>query len=297
MRNRKIKNRHLLFRSINGLIFLLLLLICVYPFYYVFIYSISDPNLAVRGVTLLPRGFSLVNYETIFGMNDIGNAFLVSVARTVLGCAITVVCCTFFSYLMTNRYIWGKRIIYRFVIFTMYVSGGTIPWYLLMVQLHLQNNFLLYIIPSALSAYYVILIKTYLESLPESLIEAAEVEGAGLLKIFQRIVLPLCKPILATIAVFAAVGQWNSYFDNLMLVTNPKLQTLQLVLYNYLNEAQRLANMVQMSGGAGQAAAHMTSSQSIQVTITIITTLPILFVYPLMQRHFVKGIMIGAVKG
>lgn len=290
------KNRHLVFRSLNGLAFLILTLICVYPFYYVFIYSISDPGEAARGITFLPRGFSLVNYETIFELNDIGNAFLVSVARTVLGTAITVVCCTFFAYLMINRYIWGRKIIYRFVIFTMYVNAGIIPWYLLMRMMHLQNNFLLYIIPSALSAYYVILIKTYLESLPESLTEAAEVEGAGLLKIFQRIVLPLCKPILATIAVFAAVGQWNNYFDNLMLVTNPKLQTLQLILYNYLNQAQQLASLSQLDLNNG-AAAQLATSQSIQVTITIITTLPILFVYPLMQRHFVKGIMIGAVKG
>lgn len=290
------KNKHLLFRSINGLIFLILTVICIYPFYYVLIYSISDPGEAARGITFLPRGFSLVNYKTIFELNDIGNAFLVSVARTVLGTVITVVCCAFFAYLMTNRYIWGRKIIYRFVIFTMYVGAGIIPWYLLMGKLHLQNSFLLYIVPSALSAYYVILIKTYLESLPESLVEAAEVEGAGLLKIFQKIVLPLSKPILATIAVFAAVGQWNSYFDNLMLVTNPKLQTLQLILYNYLNQAQKLASLSQKDLTSG-AAAQLATSQSIQVTITIITTLPILFVYPIMQRHFVKGIMIGAVKG
>ena len=181
----------------------------------------------------------------------------------------------------------------------MYVNAGVIPWYLLMSALKLQNSFFLYIIPTAMSAYYIILIKTYLESLPESLMEAAEVEGAGLLTIFQKIVLPLCKPILATIAVFAAVGQWNSYFDNLMLVTNPKLQTLQLILYNYLNQSQQLASLSRqnLTSDAAAQLASLATSQSIQVTITIVTTLPILFVYPLMQRYFVKGIMIGAVKG
>lgn len=293
------KNKHLLFRCINGLGFLFLTMICVYPFYYVLIYSISDPGEASRGVTFLPEGFSLINYKTIFELNDIGNAFFVSVARTVLGTILTVLCSTFFAYLMTNRYIWGKKIIYRFVIFTMYVNAGIIPWYLLMSMLHLQNSFLLYIIPTAISAYYIILIKTYLESLPEALIEAAEVEGAGLLTIFQKIILPLSKPILATIAVFAAVGQWNSYFDNLMLVTNPKLQTLQLILYNYLNQSQQLASLSRqnLTGDTATQMAALATSQSIQVTITIITTLPILFVYPLMQKHFVKGIMIGAVKG
>ncbi len=290
------KNRHLLFRCINGLIFLILMLICIYPFYYVFIYSFSDPGQAARGITFWPRGFSLINYKTLFKLNDIGNAFLISTLRTILGTVITVICCTFFAYLMTNRYIWGKKIIYRFVIFTMYISAGIIPWYLLMGRLHLQNSFLLYIIPTALSAYYVILIKTYLESLPESLIEAAEVEGAGLIKIFCQIILPLSKPILATIAVFSAVGQWNSYFDNLMLVTNPKLQTLQLILYNYLNQAQVLATMSQRDLSRG-AAVQLATPRSIQVTITIITTLPIMLVYPFMQKYFVKGIMIGAVKG
>ena len=290
------KNRHLLFRCVNGLIFLFIAVMCIYPFYYVLIYSLSDPQEAIRGVTFWPRGFSWINYEMMFQLNNIGTAFVVSAGRAVLGTAITVLCCTFFAYLVTNRYIWGRKIIYRFAIFTMYLNAGTIPWYLLMDALGLRNNFLLYIIPTAISAYYVILIKTYLESLPESLREAAEVEGAGLIKIFTSIILPLCKPILATIAVFAAVGQWNSWFDNLLLVTEPKLQTLQLILYNYLNSAQTVANMSEWDLTQG-AAAQVATPQSIQVTITVITTLPIIFVYPFMQRYFVKGIMIGAVKG
>lgn len=290
------KKKYPIFQLVNGFVFFLLMLLCVYPFYYVFIYSISDPAQAIRGVSFWPRGFSLVNYKTLFELNDIGNAFLISVLRTAIGTVITVVCCTFFAYLMTNRYIWCRKILYRFVIFTMYVNAGIIPWYLWMGMLHLRNNFLLYIIPSALSAYYIILIKTYLESLPESLTEAAEMEGAGLVQIFHKIILPLSKPILATIAVFAAVGQWNNYFDNLMLVTNPKLQTLQLILYQYLNKAQALATLSQRDLNSG-VAAQMSTPRSIQVTITIITTFPILFIYPLMQKHFVKGIMIGAVKG
>lgn len=290
------KDKHIVFQCVNGLIFLLFTVICVYPFYYVFIYSVSDPSLAVRGISLLPKGFSLINYKTLLELNDIGNAFFISAARTVLGTSITVVCCAFFAYLMTNKHMFAKKFIYRFVIFTMYVDAGIIPWYLLMRAIHLQNSFFLYIIPTALSAYDVILIKTYMESLPESLMEAAEMEGAGLIQIFYRIVMPLSKPILATIAVFAAVAQWNSYFDNLMLVTNPKLQTMQLILYNYLNQAQALLTMSQRDLDNGLAA-KLATPQSIKVTITVITTLPILCVYPIMQRHFVKGIMIGAVKG
>ena len=177
------KKKDLVFQIVNGIILLAIAFLCIYPFYYVFIYSISDPDLAIRGVTLAPRGFSLINYETLLKLNNIGNAFIVSAARTVLGTTITVLCCTFFAYLMTNRYIWGRKIIYRFAIFTMYINAGIIPWYLVMDALGLRNNFLLYIIPTALSAYYVILIKTYLEGLPESLTESAEVEGAGLIRI------------------------------------------------------------------------------------------------------------------
>lgn len=290
------KKKDICFQLLNGMIFILFALICIYPFYYVLIYSISDPQIAVRGVTLWPVGFTFVNYTTLFKLNNILNAFVVSAARAISGTLITVISCTFFAFLMTNRYLWGRKIIYRFSVFTMYINAGLIPWYLLMDGLGFRNNFLLYIIPTAMSAYNVILIKTYLESLPSSLMESAEVEGAGLFTIYCKIILPLSKPILATIAVFSAVGQWNSWFDNMLLVTNPKLQTLQLILYNYLNSAQAVANMSQLDLARGMAAKAATP-QSIQVTITIITTLPILFVYPFMQRYFVKGIMIGAVKG
>lgn len=290
------KKKYSSFRLINGFILCLLAVICIYPFYYVLIYSLSDSHEALKGISFWPKGVTFHNYKILLDLNDIGNAFLVSTARSVLGTGITVLCCTFFAYLITSKHIWGRKIIYRFAIFTMYINAGIIPWYLVMDGLGLRNNFLLYIIPTALSAYNVILIKTYLESLPVSLIESAEVEGAGLIRIFWKIVLPLCKPILATIAVFAAVNQWNSYIDNLLLVTEPKLQTLQMILYNYLNSAQKLATMSQADLSNGEAV-QMIMPRSIQATITVIVTVPILFVYPFMQRYFVKGVMLGAVKG
>lgn len=189
-----------------------------------------------------------------------------------------------------------RRFIYRFVLVTMYFNAGFIPWYLTMKAYGLQNNFLLYVLPTALSGFNIILIKTFIEQLPPALEESARIDGAGYWTTFTRIIFPLSTPIIATIAVFSAVGQWNTWFDNFFLVENPNLQTLQLVLYNFLNQSNSISSM---------SAAEMTNSaevrtmtpQSIQMTITMLVTLPIVVVYPMLQRFFVKGIMMGAVKG
>jgi ABC-type glycerol-3-phosphate transport system permease component len=284
------------FNVLNNLIMAVFAFVCVYPFYYIFIYSISDPDKAMSGIAFLPKGFTTANYEMLLKLQDIPNALFVSVSRTVLGTIITIVCCTFFAYLMTITYMWHRKFIYRFAIITMYFNAGIIPWYLTMKTIGLKDNFLLYIIPSALSAFNIILIKAYIEQLPMSLSESAMLDGAGIVRIFAQIIFPLSKPIIATIAIFSAVSQWNSWFDNLLLVSNSHLQTLQLILYQYLNSTQSLSNMSVLDMANGTAAKAVTP-QSIQVAITMITTLPILLIYPLLQRYFVKGIMIGAVKG
>jgi ABC-type glycerol-3-phosphate transport system permease component len=158
------------------------------------------------------------------------------------------------------------------------------------------NNFLVYIIPSAIGAFYVVLVKTYIEQLPSALEEAAEIDGAGILTIFIQIIFPLCKPIVATIAVFAAVAQWNSWFDNLIFMMGaPEYNTLQIILYNILNRAATIANTIDTT--TAQQLARQVSPDTIRMTITMIVTFPILFVYPFAQKYFVKGIMIGAVKG
>ncbi|MEI6051810.1 MAG: carbohydrate ABC transporter permease, partial [Opitutaceae bacterium] len=182
------------------------------------------------------------------------------------------------------------------MVVTMYFSAGLIPWYLTMRGLGLKNSFLLYVIPSAVSAFYVILLKTYMEQLPASLSESAKIDGAGYFRTFRSIVFPISMPIIATIAVFSSVGQWSSWFDNLMLVNEPKLQTMQMILYQYLNSSQALSNMSTLDFARGTAAVKLTPV-SIQVTITVITTLPIILVYPFLQRYFAKGILIGAIKG
>lgn len=283
------------FYVITYFIMILFMFICFYPFYYVFIYSVSNPALAQKGITILPRGFTLSNYVQVLQLSGIFQSFLISVSRTVLGTAITVLACSFFAYLVTKQ-LYGRKIIYRFVIITMYFNSGLIPWYLTLKAYHMTNTFWVYIIPGAISAYYVVLLKTFMESLPVSLEESAKLDGAGYVTIFLKIIFPLSKPILATITVFAAIAQWNNWFDNYILVQSDSLQTLQLMLYNYLNQASQLSQMSMSSLQHGAAASSMTA-QSVRMTITMVATLPILFVYPLMQRYFVKGIMLGAVKG
>lgn len=274
----------------------ILAFMCFYPFYYVFIYSISDPVLAQRGITLLPAGISFSNYERVFKLNGLVQAFFVSVGRTLIGTVLTVLACSFFAYLMTQR-IYAKKIIYRFVIFTMYFNAGLIPWYLTLRLYHLIDTFWVYVIPSAISAYYIVLLKTFMESLPVSLQESARLDGAGIGTVFFRIVLPLSKPIAATITMFAAIAQWNSWFDNYILVQSASLKTLQLMLYDYLNQASALSQMSITTLQSGAASAVQITAQSVRMTITMVVMFPILLVYPLMQRYFSRGILIGSIKG
>ncbi|GHU14968.1 sugar ABC transporter permease [Spirochaetia bacterium] len=276
-------------------------LFCFYPFYYVFINTISDNDLVARGeVVLFPMGVQFRNYQEIFKLKELPQATLVSIARTVIGTVCTLISSAFLGYCMTKQEYWCRKFWYRFIIITMYFSAGVIPWYLLMNSLHLTNNFLGYILPALVSPFNLILIKTYIESIPPALEESAEIDGADYVTRFAKIVLPLAQPIMATIAVFAAVGQWNSFMDTVYLMTDSKYFTLQFMLYKFLKETDQLANMMRNSVGVNAAtivAAQQLTPLGVRFTVTMVTLIPILLVYPFFQRYFVKGIMIGAVKG
>ena len=278
------------------IIMLLAVLLCLYPFYYMLIYSLSDPDLARQGVYLWPRGLNLDAYKWVLEGSDFGHAFLISVARTVCGTALTIFGSSLFAYLVTKQEMLGRKIIYRYVIITMYLNAGLIPWFITMKSYHLGNTFWLYIIPGIINAYYVILIKTFIEQIPASLEESAMIDGAGFFKIYRSIILPLSKPIIATITVYAAVGQWNSWQDNYFLANVHELQTVQLILYNTINEAQRIADSMK-SGMMNVSGAISITSDTIRMATTVVSVVPIMLVYPFMQRYFVKGVMMGAVKG
>ena len=269
----------------------------LYPFYYIFINTISNNKLSEQGgVIWYPKGIHLQNYIDAFKIPGLGQAALVSVSRTVIGTALTVIVAVFLGYMFTRETLFKRRFWYRFVIVTMYFNAGIIPWYLTMMNLGLTNNFWGYVLPVIVSPFYIILTKTYIESTPKEIQEAADVDGAGVLTIFFRIMLPICKPILSTIAIFSAVGHWNSFQDTLLLMTQEKYYTLQFILYRYLQSSQSLSSIINATAGSA-VMANIQTQTSIRMTVTIIVALPIIMVYPFFQRFFVKGIMIGAVKG
>lgn len=289
------------FQVINILIFAIFAIICAYPFYYLIINSISANDLSASGkVNFLPHGFQLENYVKVFQLNGLGTAAMVSLGRTVIGTICTVLASVYLGFMFTQQRMWHRKLWYRFMVITMYFNAGLIPMYMTMKTLHLTNSFWVYIIPAIVQPFNIIMAKTYVESIPPALQEAAEIDGAGTMTVFAKVILPTCKPIMATIAIWSAVGQWNSFQDTLIYITNQKLYSLQYLLYTYLNQASSLATMVQQSGGNVSAVANLATQQtptSIRMTISVIVVLPILFVYPIFQKSFVKGIMIGSVKG
>lgn len=289
----------IIFQSVNYLIFGLFTIICVLPFYYLFINTISDNSLVAKGLILwLPEGIHFNNYLEVIKIRGLGNSALVSLGRTVLGTTLNVFGTAFLGFALSKQEMWHRKFWYKYVIATMYFNAGIIPWFINMKNLGLTNHFLAYIIPGIVSPFSLVLFKTYVESLPASLEESAQLDGAGYLVSFTKIVFPLCKPIVATIAVFSAVGHWNSFTDTLFLMSDSRLYTLQFMLYQYLNEANALASTMQ-SGGGGMVmdVATLLTPTAIKMTVSMVVVIPVLFVYPFFQKYFVSGIMIGAVKG
>ena len=286
-----------MFSVFNYLLLAILGILCVYPFYFIIVYSLSDPKAVLSSPAyLFPKGFTLVNYQTIFSQNDVLGPFFISTSRTVIGTLLTLIGCSMFAYGLTKKETPMRKFMYVVLVFTMYIRAGLIPGYLLIKELSMLNSFLVYIIPGMINAFFLILIKTFFEQLPLELEEAAVIEGAGYFRIFWSIVVPLSKPILATIAIFAAVGQWNSWMDNLLYNSSQSLLTLQFMLLKFLQTQSYSMKDAAMMASMGKEAFNITP-QSIRMAITVIVILPVLVVYPFLQRYFVKGIMIGAVKG
>ncbi|MDD9269678.1 carbohydrate ABC transporter permease [Paenibacillus sp. GCM10023248] len=282
-------------------LFSLYAFVCVYPFYSIIINTISANDISAKGdVIFYPVQVQFHNYVDAFKIPGLLDAAVVSVARTVIGTALTVGASAFLGFMFTQEDMWKRKLWYRYTVLTMFFNAGVIPWYLTMRSLHLTNNFLAYILPTIVAPFFIILVKTFVESTPKELQDAASIDGAGTMTVFFKIMLPICKPILATVAIFAAVDQWNSFQDTLLLVTESKLYSLQFILYNYMNQASSLSSMVNLQNAGSTAMSSLATKQtttSIRMTVTVIVVAPILLVYPIFQRFFVKGIMIGAVKG
>ena len=288
---------------VNGIILLfmtLVFLVTLYPFYYVLIMSFNDGNDAMRGgIYLWPRVATLANYEKFLSDSKWAMSVGISLARTVLGTFLCVFFTCLIAYAMSFEDLRLRKIYYGIMIFCMYFSGGLIPYYLTLRQLKLLNTFWVYVIPGMYNIYYMILSISFFQSMPKALYESAYLDGANDLQIYLRIVLPLSKPLLATIALFVAVNQWNAWMDTAFYCTGQKnLRTMAYLLRDIIvsNETG-----VQRGGQAISDAAagkmHATTSKSIQMAAMMISILPIVCVYPFLQKYFVSGIMLGAVKG
>lgn len=287
----------IIFSIINYTFFLIFTISCIFPFYYLFINTISNNDLVTRGaITLLPRQLTISNYIQMSKVDSLWSSVFITFLRTVIGTVTMVFVSALAGYLVTKKDMWHRQFWYRFLVITMYFNAGLIPWYLNMSMLGLTDTFAAYIIPGIVSPYNIILVKTYVESIPGEIEESAFMDGASYWTIFRKIIWPLSKPILATIAIFGAVGHWNSFQDSLIINSNaPELYTLQHRLYIFLNQSSNLQAMVN-GGDIGNMAGQM-STKITQYTISMVTIIPILCVYPFMQKYFEKGLMLGAVKG
>jgi len=296
---RKLSTADKVFHIINYTVFFLIALVCIYPFYYLIINTISRNDLVDLGLIMYkPEGIHFQNYINIFKLDNVLPSVFISVSRTILGTVLPVIFTTILGYLFTKENMKCRKFLYRMTIVTMYFSAGMIPGYMNMKMLGLLNNYWVYIIPGLIKVYNMVLVKTFIESLPPSLEESAQIDGAGYVRRFIHIVFPLSKPILATIALFCAVGAWNAYMDTLLYITDSRLYTMQFLLYEYLNQSTAIANSLNsMTDMSMLDAATKVSTTAVRNTMTVITIVPIICVYPFIQRYYVQGVMIGAVKG
>lgn len=287
------------FIVVNTLIMFLVIVIMLYPFLNTIATSLNDAQDTLRGgIGLWPRMFSLYSYEMVFKNNLMLTAAVNSVLRTVLSTVMNVFFASMVAYVLSRKELIARKFITAYFVVTMYVSAGLIPTYFLIKSLGLLNNFWVYVLPGMLSVYNVIVIKSFILSLPESLTEAAIVDGAGHFRCFWNVVLPCCKPVLATVALWCAVGAWNSWFDTFLYASGADhLTTLQYEMMKLLSSSMQTGRDTSSVFGNNSEQANIITPVSIRAAVTIVASVPILIVYPFLQKYFVKGVMLGSVKG
>ena len=291
--------RDIAFPIFNTLLLILLMFVTLYPVINTVAYSFNDGTDALRGnIGLWPRVFSTKSYESILSDNSVYQAAFISAAKTVLTTLLNLFWTGMLAYALSRREYVLRKAITTVLVLTMYVNAGLIPNYLLISRtLGLRNTFLVYIIPTMFSCFNMIVIRTYIAGLPDALVESARIDGAGDLRAYWQIIFPLCTPVLATVALFVAVGAWNSWFDTYLYCGSKKdLYTLQYLLKMKLATTQQSSNAAKTSADALKTTT-MTTPVTIRCAITVISTVPILIVYPFLQKYFVTGMALGAVKG
>lgn len=274
----------------------LVMIVTLYPFLNVLAISFNESTDTVRGgIYIWPRAWTLDNYQRIFSYTGLIQGFKISILRTLSGTLLGLASGAMIAFTLSRGDFRARKFVSIFLALTMYFSGGLVPSYILMRDLNLIGTFWIYILPGAVSAFNVFVIRSFMDGLPFALQESAKLDGANDFKIFYKIILPLCKPVLATIALFLSVGQWNEWFTTYLYNGNkPNLTTLQYELMKVLATTNQGSGMVNANDMAQQMA--QISPESIKMAITIVVTVPILLVYPFLQKYFVNGMTLGAVK-
>ncbi len=282
------------FNILNIVFMVLFSVAALYPFLYLLARSFSSPEATFTKITILPQGFVWENYERVLRNSDIGTGFKNAILRTVLGTGINLTMSVMAAYPLSKRYYPHRNLWTGLIIFTMFFSGGMIPGYLLIKSLHLNNTIWAMILPGAINTYNMIIMRNFFMSLPESLEEAARIDGANDILVLVRIILPMSKPILATVALWSMVGHWNAWFDCLIYITDPAKHVLQVVLRRIVLEGT--AQMLNPNSSEFDAT-QIVNSENIKAATIMVATLPIVMIYPFLQKYFVKGIMVGSLKG
>ncbi len=278
-----------------GIIMAIICFICLYPVWYTVVISFNDSSDAMRGgIYWIPRKFSIESYRTVFQDNTIMRAFLVTVLRTVIGTVTSVFFTAMVGYAFSKKELMGHKFYMVMGTITMFFSGGLIPTFIILKNLGLYDNFLVYILPSMFNFYNMIIFMTYFKEMSPALEESAKLDGCNDLVIFTKIILPLSMPVVATIALFNGVGHWNDYFTGVMYINKAALQPIQTYLYRIVASASASKSVVAMPAGF---TAQQVSSSSVRLATMVVTTFPIMCVYPFLQKYFVKGFMVGSIKG
>ncbi|CAM3904657.1 carbohydrate ABC transporter permease [Lederbergia lenta] len=291
-----------IFNLFNYTFMILLCVVMLYPFLNTIAISLNDANDSIKGgITLLPRKFTWYNYEHVLSEASLLYSFMISVLRTLIGTFTSVLCTAMVAYTISRQeFVLRKFVTIAFVL-TMYFSGGLIPSYLLIRDLNMIGTFWVYIIPGVIGVFNLIVIRSFIEGISESLFESARIDGAGDFTTFFKIVLPLSLPVLATVSLFVAVYQWNSWFDVFLYNSSkPTLSTLQYELMKILQNSNASISSQTAAGAfaaSGSGATSTVTPTSIRATMTIIASVPIILVYPFLQKYFVKGLTLGGVKG
>lgn len=280
---------------ILGIVMGLICFICLYPVWYTIVISFNDSSDAMRGgIYWLPRKFSVESYRTVFQDTTIMRAFLITILRTVFGTVTSVFFTAMVGYAFSKKHIMGNKIYMILGTITMFFGGGLIPTFIILKNLGLYDNFLVYILPSLFNFYNMIIFMTYFREMSPALEESAKLDGCNDMTIFVRIILPLSMPVVATIALFNGVGHWNDYFTGVMYINKAVLQPIQTYLYRIVASASASKSVVALPAGF---TAQQVSSTSVRLATMVVTTFPIMCVYPFLQKYFVKGFMVGSIKG